>query len=83
MGTTSRVTGHDGAFEERLPPQPTSVAEARRQVRMLLERSEREDLMEPAVLLVSEIVTNALLHAGTEITAQRPGRRARGADRGR
>ena len=67
VGTTSRVTGHDGAFEQRLPPQPTSVAEARRQVRMLLERSEREDLMEPAVLLVSEIVTNALLHAGTEI----------------
>ena len=67
MGTTSRVTGHDGAFEERLPPQPSSVAEARRQVRMMLERSEREDLMEPAVLLVSEIVTNALLHAGTEI----------------
>jgi PAS domain S-box-containing protein len=61
------VTGHHGAFEERLPPQPSSVAEARRLVRMLLERSNREDLMEPAVLLVSEIVTNALLHAGTDI----------------
>ena len=77
MGTTSRVTGHDGAFEVRLPPQPSSVAEARRHVRDLLERSGREDLMETAVLLVSEVVTNALLHAGTDIDLTGRRRRAR------
>jgi PAS domain S-box-containing protein len=71
------VTEHHGEFEERLPPQPASVAEARRLVRRLLERCEREDLTEPAVLLVSEIVTNALLHAGTDIEL-----RARVDDRG-
>lgn len=55
------------SFEVRLPPQPASVAAARAQVRTLLAGSDREDLTESAVLLVSEIVTNALLHAGTEI----------------
>ena len=55
------------SFEVRLPPQPASVAAARAEVRTLLGGSDREDLIESAVLLVSEIVTNALLHAGTEI----------------
>ena len=36
-------------------------------VRELLESAGREDLVETAVLLVSEVVTNALLHAGTTI----------------
>jgi len=51
----------------RLQPQPSSVAGARRQVTNLLEEAGRTDLAEPAVLLVSELVTNALLHAGTDI----------------
>lgn len=55
------------AFEEQLPPQPTSVARARRLTRDLLTEAEREDLVEAATLLVSEIVTNAILHAGTAI----------------
>ena len=42
-----------------------SVSKARRMVRDLLESAGREDLVETAVLLVSEVVTNALLHAGT------------------
>ena len=67
VGTTSRVTDPDDAFEETLPAQPSSVAEARRHVRAMVESAGREDLVEPAVLLVSEIVTNALLHAGTDI----------------
>ncbi len=66
MGLTSSVTGH-GSFEVRLPPQPASVSEARAHVRGLLESTGREDLVETAVLLVSEVVTNALLHAGTDI----------------
>lgn len=36
-------------------------------MRALLADSDRDDLVETAVLLVSEIVTNALLHAGTPI----------------
>ena len=66
VGLTSSATGH-GSFEVRLPPQPASVSEARAHVRGLLESTGREDLVETAVLLVSEVVTNALLHAGTDI----------------
>jgi PAS domain S-box-containing protein len=51
----------------RLPPQPPSVAEARTRVRALLQECDREDLVETAALLTSEVVTNALLHAGTDI----------------
>jgi PAS domain S-box-containing protein len=67
VGTTSRATERSGSFEARLPPQPSSVAEARQHVRDFLEGAGRSDLLEPALLLVSEIVTNALLHAGTEV----------------
>lgn len=66
MSLTSSVADR-GSFETRLPPQPSSVAEARSRVRGLLVDAGREDLVDSAVLLVSEIVTNALLHAGTEI----------------
>jgi PAS domain S-box-containing protein len=67
VGPPSTASAHQKSFEVRLPPQPSSVAAARGHVRDLLKGSERQDLAEPAVLLVSEIVTNALLHAGTEI----------------
>ena len=67
MGLTSSTAGQRRAFEARLPPQPSSVAEARQHVRDLLLEAGREDLVENAVLLVSEVVTNALLHAGTDI----------------
>ena len=40
---------------------------ARQLVRELLTDADREDLLETAALLVSEVVTNALLHAGTPI----------------
>jgi PAS domain S-box-containing protein len=43
------------------------VAEAREMVRDLLGAADGGDLLETAVLLVSEVVTNALLHAGTPI----------------
>lgn len=56
-----------GAVERRLPPEPASVGEARRVVRELLVDSDRTDLLETSALLVSELVTNALLHAGTPI----------------
>jgi PAS domain S-box-containing protein len=62
-GTTERA----GSVERRLPPAPSSVGAARDIVREFLDSSGREDLVEPATLLVSEVVTNAILHAGTEI----------------
>jgi PAS domain S-box-containing protein len=60
------VTG-EGGFDVRLPPQPASVATARRLVRDLLD-GHRPELSDSAELLVSEVVTNALLHAGTDIS---------------
>ena len=51
----------------QLPPHPSSAGEARRMVRRLLTDAGRRDLLEPASLLVSEVVTNALEHSGTTI----------------
>jgi PAS domain S-box-containing protein len=65
--TSGEAEGETGSFEVRLPPQPSSVAEARHHVRDLLLSAGRDDLVETATLLVSEVVTNALLHAGTDI----------------
>ena len=55
------------SWRRRLPAQPSSVGEARRLVLHSLASAGREDLVETAELLVSEVVTNALLHAGTPI----------------
>lgn len=46
-------------------PDERSVAEARRFVRGMLESWGASDLTETVVLLVSELVTNAVVHAGT------------------
>lgn len=51
----------------RFPPRPSSVGQARAMVRDLLTEAGRDDLVETAELLVSEIVTNAIVHAGTPI----------------
>jgi PAS domain S-box-containing protein len=51
----------------RLPPEPSSVGQAREMVRRSLSQAGRGDLTEAAELLVSEVVTNALVHAGTPI----------------
>jgi PAS domain S-box-containing protein len=67
LSRTSSTAERSDAFERRLPPRPSSVAEARQLVRALLADAHRDDMVETAVLLVSEIVTNALLHAGTAI----------------
>ncbi|MCX2925064.1 SpoIIE family protein phosphatase [Streptomyces sp. NEAU-W12] len=55
-----------GAPSRRFPPEPGSVAEARRFVRATLGDAAPETL-DTAQLLVSELVTNAVLHARTEI----------------
>lgn len=61
------VGDEPGSFRRRLAPHPESVGEARRMVRRSLARAGRDDLAETAGLLVSEVVTNALVHAGTPI----------------
>ncbi|MFP5347517.1 MAG: ATP-binding protein [Actinomycetes bacterium] len=65
MGPTSGTAEQLDEIRVHLAPEPASVARARRAVRDLLEDGGRPDLVERAVLLVSELVTNALLHAGT------------------
>jgi anti-sigma regulatory factor (Ser/Thr protein kinase) len=62
--------GEEGDEEERsagleLPADPTSAGKARRFVRDVLAEWGAAYLEEPAVLLTSELVTNALLHART------------------
>lgn len=52
-------------------PRPTSVREARAEVRRQLEiwgLGEREDVADTAELLVSELATNALLHSESRFT---------------
>ena len=57
----------DTPFRRRLPAEASSVSEARRIMRELLSADARSDLLESAELVVSELVTNALVHAGTPI----------------
>ena len=48
-----------------LPPEPQSAGRARRFLRARLDDIGRDDLVDAATLLVSEIVTNVVLHAPT------------------
>ncbi|CAA9334155.1 MAG: hypothetical protein AVDCRST_MAG72-423 [uncultured Nocardioidaceae bacterium] len=61
------MADHPRSYRVRLPPRPTSVGRARKLVRRSLSNVGRSDLTEAAELLVSEVVTNALVHAGTPI----------------
>lgn len=58
--------GAPQAPSRRFPPRPESVALARRLVRSALE-GVAPDLVYSAQLLVSELVTNAVVHARTEV----------------
>ncbi|MFI5621828.1 SpoIIE family protein phosphatase [Nocardioides sp. NPDC051685] len=49
-------------------PAPTSVSEARRFTRKVLDEWGLDDILDDAVLLTSELVTNAVTHAGTPMT---------------
>ncbi len=49
-------------------PAPTSVSEARRFARTVLADWGLDELLDDAVLLTSELVTNAVTHAGTPMT---------------
>lgn len=53
-----------------LPPRTTSPGRARRFVEGSLEGAERQEAATTAALLVSELVTNAVLHAGTGVEVE-------------
>lgn len=53
--------------DQSLPLDPTSAREARRLVREVLGEAERPEWLDAAELAVSEVVTNAVLHAHTAI----------------
>lgn len=59
------VTAERVALDHELPPLATSASLARRLLRAALEHEAPDDSVESAQLAVSEIVTNALVHAGT------------------
>ena len=61
------MTLHSDQASRRLRAHPSSVSAARGIVRDALTVARRDDLIEAAQLLVSEVVTNALVHAGTPI----------------
>jgi anti-sigma regulatory factor (Ser/Thr protein kinase) len=66
----SRGTGQTTDIDAHisLRPEPTQVAVARRFVADTLEKWGIRDLQEVASLLVSELVTNSVVHAGSDIT---------------
>jgi PAS domain S-box-containing protein len=66
MGTTVAPAA-SREHVEHLPATPASARAARRLVTGALAEWGREDLAETAELLVAEVVTNAVFHAGTDI----------------
>jgi anti-sigma regulatory factor (Ser/Thr protein kinase) len=61
------ASDREGASRTVLPPHPLSAGRARRLVGRTLSRSGHGDLADVAELLVSELVTNVVLHACTEL----------------
>ena len=61
------MNASDAAVRRTFPPHPASVGEARALTRAALGAPTHEMLLDDAQLLVSEVVTNALVHAGTTI----------------
>ncbi len=57
----------DMELQRTLPPEPASAAAARRLAADALRAWRHDDLVEVTELLVSELVTNAVLHAGSDI----------------
>jgi anti-sigma regulatory factor (Ser/Thr protein kinase) len=77
---TVTVGGEQAKASLRLPALPSSVGAARRLVRDTLPKTMAfEDLVEAAELVMSEAVTNAVVHTGTtiDVTVQFAGNEAR------
>ena len=62
------IAGVTESIQREFEPAPTSVGQARRFVTGALDEWGLTDLGEVAELLVSEVVTNAVLHGGTAVT---------------
>ena len=69
----------DATQQLGLPPLPGSPSRARAFVREVLRRWALDDLADDASVVVSELATNVMLHAGTDfvVTVERSGRGAR------
>lgn len=61
------MTTSGAPVHRRFPAHPSSVGEARALTRQALTEPDQEPILDDAELLVSEVVTNALMHAGTPI----------------
>jgi PAS domain S-box-containing protein len=61
------MTTGSRTLSRRLKLHPTAVGEGRRFIRDVLRENRRDHLCEAAELVISEVVTNALVHAGTEV----------------
>ncbi|MEU6485679.1 ATP-binding protein [Streptomyces sp. NPDC046887] len=75
--TRSHPTGHPG-YHETLSRSPESAATARRLVRLALAAWGLRDVVEDAVLVVSELAGNAVRHAEgrtIRVMVERPARR--------
>lgn len=70
MGTESGTGRLRPPVELRLQPHAQSVGQARRFLRELLREAGREAWLDAAELALSEIVTNGVLHAHTELTVR-------------
>ena len=64
------MNGGDLQVRLELPGAPASVGRARRLVAGAMREWQLEHLEEPAALLVSELVTNAVLHARTQVCVE-------------
>ena len=53
--------------QQTLPPEPASASAARRFAKDVLQELRESDLADVVALLVSELVTNAVLHAGSPV----------------
>ena len=70
------ITSGSVVARQRLEPHPSSVSRARRLVTRALGDLGRDELADDAALAVSELVTNALVHAGTPMEVVVSRRRA-------
>lgn len=56
-----------GSTVRSFPPEPVSARDARRFLRSFLLERGRDDLVDAAAIALSEVVTNAVLHAHTDV----------------
>lgn len=60
------MTITQGSIAQSFPPEPMSARNARRFLRSFLRQQARDDLVDAAEVALSEVVTNAVLHAHTD-----------------